>query len=187
MSRVSQAQARENRERVVAAASRIFREQGVHTSIADLMESVGLTRGGFPKQFGSKDALVAEATEKGFSGMSQLLDSFDDTHGDRTAARQALVDFYLSAEHRDEPGTGCPTAGFAGDMARRPTPDEPRAAYSEGARHFADWLSNGDDRDGLADMCTLVGAILLARATAGTELSEEILDAAHRAQTPPVK
>lgn len=43
-----------------------------------------------------------------------------------------------------------------------------------------------DVNDGLPMVATLVGAILLARATAGTELgSEEILESTHRALTAP--
>lgn len=62
MGRVSQAQAEENRRRVVETASRLFREQGTHVSVADLMKAAGLTHGGFYKQFASKEALVDEAT-----------------------------------------------------------------------------------------------------------------------------
>lgn len=55
MSRVSQAQALENRRRAVAAASQLFRERGVNgISVADLMKSIGLTTGGFYKQFPSR-------------------------------------------------------------------------------------------------------------------------------------
>ncbi|MFE4724254.1 TetR family transcriptional regulator, partial [Streptomyces sp. NPDC056728] len=54
MGRVSQAQALENRRRVVENASRLFREQGTHVSVAELMKASGLTHGGFYKQFASK-------------------------------------------------------------------------------------------------------------------------------------
>ncbi|MGW0472354.1 TetR/AcrR family transcriptional regulator [Streptomyces coeruleorubidus] len=66
---VSQAQALENRRRAVAAASRLFRERGVNgVSVADLMKSIGLTTGGFYKQFSSKEALIAEAAQAAFRG-----------------------------------------------------------------------------------------------------------------------
>ncbi|MCX4767397.1 TetR/AcrR family transcriptional regulator [Streptomyces sp. NBC_01275] len=183
MSRVSQAQALENRKRAVAAASQLFRERGVNgISVADLMKSIGLTTGGFYKQFPSKEALIAEATQAAFGDLDLLLTEFDTTHGDHDTARGALVDFYLSAEHRDQPGTGCPTAGFAGDMAREPTGGEVRETYAAGVQEFAGWLS-ADADDGLPMVATLVGAILLARATAGTELSEKILESTHKALT----
>ncbi|MFE7929824.1 TetR/AcrR family transcriptional regulator [Streptomyces sp. NPDC057456] len=185
MSRVSQAQALENRRRAVAAASQLFRERGVNgISVADLMKSIGLTTGGFYKQFPSKEALVAEAAQAAFGDLDVLLAGFDTTHGDHDTARGALVDFYLSAEHRDQPGTGCPTAGFAGDMAREPTAGELRETYAAGVQEFAAWMS-ADADDGLPMVATLVGAILLARATAGTELSEKILESTHKALTAP--
>ena len=153
-------------------------------SVADLMKSIGLTTGGFYKQFPSKEALVAEAAQAAFGDLDLLLASFDTTHGDHDTARGALVDFYLSAEHRDQPGTGCPTAGFAGDMAREPTAGEVRETYAAGVQEFAAWMSI-DANDGLPVVATLVGAILLARATAGTEPSEKILESTHKALTAP--
>lgn len=153
-------------------------------SVADLMKSIGLTTGGFYKQFPSKEALIAEAAQVAFGDLDLLLAEFDTAHSDHDTARGALVDFYLSAEHRDQPGTGCPTAGFAGDMAREPTAGEVRETYAAGVEAFAAWLST-DANEGLPMVATLVGAILLARATAGTELSEKILETTHKALTAP--
>jgi TetR/AcrR family transcriptional repressor of nem operon len=185
MSRVSQAQALENRRRAVAAASRLFRERGVNgISVADLMKSIGLTTGGFYKQFPSKEALIAEATQAAFGDLDLLLESFDTAQGDHDSARGTLIDFYLSTEHRDQPGAGCATAGFAGDMAREPAADGVRETYAAGVEKFAAWMSTDTD-DGLSAVATLVGAILLARATAGTELSEKILESTHEALTAP--
>ena len=153
-------------------------------SVADLMKSIGLTTGGFYKQFPSKEALITEAAQAAFADLDLLLTSFDTDHGDHDTARSALVNFYLSAEHRDQPGTGCPTAGFAGDMAREPAATEVRETYAAGVEAFAAWLS-ADADDGLATVATLVGAILLARATAGTDLSEKILESTHQVLTAP--
>ena len=47
---------------------------------------------------------------------------------------------------------------------------------------FAELLAT-DDQDGIARLCTLFGALVLARATKGSPLSEEILAAAHAALT----
>jgi len=179
--RVSQAQAQENRKQVVAAASRLFRERGVQAvSVADLMAEVGLTHGGFYKQFASKEALLTEATVQAFADLWVLLAEFDARHpGDHGSARQDLVDYYLSAEHRDDRGAGCPATGLASDLAADDADPAARPAYAEGVDLFARWLSTNDDAD-LATLSTLVGALTLARATAGTELSERILAAARR-------
>ncbi|SDM12925.1 TetR/AcrR family transcriptional regulator, transcriptional repressor for nem operon [Nonomuraea maritima] len=177
MSRVSQAEAQANRKRVVEAASRLFREKGVpNVSVADVMQSVGLTQGGFYKQFASKSALVDEAAAKAFADMLDQLTAMDDDHADHDAARSALIESYLSPEARDNPDTSCPAAGFAGDFAREP---ERRDVYAAGVRDMAGWIAPGDT--GLAALSTLVGALLLARATAGSPLSEDILRAARKA------
>ncbi|WP_327392401.1 TetR/AcrR family transcriptional regulator [Streptomyces sp. NBC_01186] len=205
MGRVSQAQAEENRRRVVETASRLFREQGTHASVADLMKAAGLTHGGFYKQFASKEALIDEATAHAFEELTRLRDAGLEQHaGQREAAQQALIDVYLSAEHRDNVAEGCPAAALAADMARGAGERDARRAggereahsgagerdaqrgggerdahrvYAEGVSDFAEWLAT-EDQDGVTRLCTMVGALVLARATNGSPLSEEILGAA---------
>ena len=166
MSRVSQAQARENRRRVVETASRLFRERGVdQVSVADVMAGAGLTHGGFYKQFTSKDALAVEALTQGLTEVRERLAKLGEP-GDETA-RASFLDHYLSPDHRDSPGDGCPIAGFARDMPDA-APDL-AARYAEGVEYYADKLG------GTAAVSMAVGALILARATAGTELSDRIL------------
>jgi TetR/AcrR family transcriptional repressor of nem operon len=186
MGRASQAQALENRKQVVAAASRLFRERGIQgVSVADLMAEVGLTHGGFYKQFDSKEALLAEATVQAFADLAVLLSGFDAQRpGDHESARQDLIDYYLSTEHRDDHGEGCPATGFASDLAGENVDPTARPAYADGVLLFAHWLSPDGGED-LATLSTLVGALTLARATAGTDLSERILAAARKALPDP--
>ncbi|MFC8195526.1 TetR/AcrR family transcriptional regulator [Streptomyces sp. NPDC057298] len=200
MGRVSQAQAQENRERVVRTASRLFREQGTHVSVADLMKAAGLTHGGFYKQFPSKEALIDEATAHAFgelasrraaaleqitveqgTGLEQGAGPEQDS-GRRAAAQQALIDAYLSVEHRDNPAEGCPAAALAHDMAREPGSREAHRVYAEGVSDFAAFLAT-EDQDGITRLCTMLGALVLARATREAPLSEDILTAARTALT----
>src|SRR5438128_895534 len=142
MGRVSQAQAQENRRLVVETASRLFREQGTHVSVADLMKASGLTHGGFYKQFASKDALVGEATTHAFGELDERLTAALAQHAGRPdAARRAFVDAYLSAEHRDNAADGCPAAALAADIARESGDSEARRVYAEGIRDYAGWLA----------------------------------------------
>lgn len=135
MGRVSQAQAEENRRRVVETASRLFREQGTHVSVAELMKASGLTHGGFYKQFASKEALVDEATAHAFGELARLrADGLEQQAGRRDAAQRALIDTYLSVEHRDSPAQGCPAAALVTDMAREPGDAAARRVYTEGGR-----------------------------------------------------
>ncbi|MFI5890264.1 TetR/AcrR family transcriptional regulator [Actinoplanes sp. NPDC051513] len=163
MGRVSQAQAQENRKRIIETAARLFRERGVAgVSVADVMAEVGLTHGGFYKQFASKEALVAEAVGQAFGELTDRLGTVD---------RENFVRTYLSAEHRDRPGDGCPAAGFGGDLSHE-QPGAAVDAYAKGLDLYARELGS------LADVATLVGAMVLARATAGTEVSGRVLQAA---------
>lgn len=192
MGRVSQAQARENRRRVVETASRLFREQGVHVSVADLMKAAGLTHGGFYKQFDSKEALVDEATAHAFEELARTygLDRGRGARepGEREAGRRApaaqreLIEAYLSVRHRDNAAEGCPVAGLATDMARTDEGREAHRVYAEGVRDFADVLAT-EEEDGLVRLCTMLGALVLARATRDDPLSEDILTAARTALT----
>ncbi|MEU7745414.1 TetR/AcrR family transcriptional regulator [Nonomuraea sp. NPDC049158] len=183
MGRVSQAQAQENRRRIVETASRLFREQGTHVSVADLMKAAGLTHGGFYKQFASKEALIDEATSHAFAELTQHHAAALDQHtGQPDAAQQALIDAYLSVEHRDNPSDGCPVAALAGDMAREPGNQKAHRVYAQGVSDFADALAT-PDQDGITRLCTMLGALVLARATKDSPLSEEILATAHAALT----
>ncbi|MCW0191064.1 MAG: TetR/AcrR family transcriptional regulator [Rhodococcus sp.] len=178
MGRVSQQQAEENRRRVVETAARLFREKGTHLSVADLMKASGLTHGGFYKQFASKDALIDEATTHAFAELAQLHAAGLERHaGQRDEARQALIDNYLSVEHRDNPADGCPAAALAADMAREPADSEARRVYVEGVGDFAEALAD-EEHDGLVRLSTMIGALVLSRATKGSSLSEEVLVAA---------
>ncbi|MER5534978.1 TetR/AcrR family transcriptional regulator [Streptomyces mirabilis] len=184
MGRVSQAQAQENRQRVVATASRMFREKGTAVSVADLMKAAGLTHGGFYKQFGSKEDLVDEAIAHAFDEQAaHSAVAPEEQAGEHEAARRTLIEDYLSVWHRDHPGEGCPVSGFAADLGREPgQAARAQDVYINGVRNRAARLATGDD-DGMAQLCTMVGALVLARATRDNPISEELLQAARASLT----
>ena len=63
----SQADKAQTHERIVAIASRRFRERGLEgIGVADVMKEAGLTVGGFYKHFDSREALVVEALAASF-------------------------------------------------------------------------------------------------------------------------
>ncbi|MDX2815799.1 TetR family transcriptional regulator [Streptomyces sp. PA03-5A] len=183
MGRVSRAQAQENRQHVVGIASRMFRERGTAVRIADLMQAAGLTHGAFYKQFASKDDLVDEAIAHAFEDPTAHSPvPLEDQAGEYEAVRRTLIEQYLSTWHRDHVGEGCPVSGFAPDLGRDPDQAaRSQQVYINGVRNRAARLATGDD--GLAQLCTMVGALLLARATRGNPISEELLQAAHTALT----
>ncbi|MFI5842522.1 TetR/AcrR family transcriptional regulator [Catenuloplanes sp. NPDC051500] len=187
MARVSQAQAQQNRERVVETAARLFRERGVAgVSVADLMAAAGLTHGGFYKQFASKEALVAEAAGRAFADQETRVRTVGERHpGDPDAARKEWISQYLSLAHRDNPGEGCPTTALAPDVAREALDSPARAPFLAGVESYARHLSDGDeiDDEALVTLSTMVGALLISRATAGSPLSDRVLAATRDALT----
>ncbi|MFD8725872.1 TetR/AcrR family transcriptional regulator [Streptomyces sp. NPDC059629] len=185
MSRVSQAQAQENRRRVVETAARLFREQGTAVSVVDVMQAAGLTHGGFCKQFASKDALIGEAAAYAFDEQAkQRAHTLEDSGGERITAQQAAINSYLSPRHRDNPAEGCPAAALAGEIGRTGEDSEGRRAYIDGVEELIKWFATEDD-DGIARLSSMVGALVLARATNGSELSDRILDSVRTLLTSP--
>lgn len=183
--KVSREEAQRNREKVVEAASRLFRERGVDgVGLAELMNSVGLTHGGFYRQFGSKEELVAEACAFAFERAVAKWRRTAAAHPRDAAA--AIADFYLSPRHRDGAGAGCAAASLAGDMAREGV--HARQAFTQGVRDLVGVLeeAGGGESEGrrrrtaLAAFSTMVGAIVLSRAVDDDELADEILHAARQ-------
>jgi TetR/AcrR family transcriptional repressor of nem operon len=110
----------ETHEKILAVAARSFREQGSDTNgIGEVMRKLGLTKGGFYRHFESKGDLYAKAVARAFEQMADRLVTLAEAapagHG-----LQAIIDFYLSTEHLDDPGTGCPLAALAPEIARQP-------------------------------------------------------------------
>ncbi|WP_161884352.1 TetR/AcrR family transcriptional regulator [Deinococcus alpinitundrae] len=174
MPRVSRAQAVQNRERPVQAAE-LFRERGVdHVSVQDIMAAVGLTHGGFYRQFESKEALLPEAARHAYDSMAARLTELDASVADHTAAQRRFIQTYLSPSHRDHPGQDCPTAGLVQDIARTSSA-ETRDLLTSGVADLGEWLDQ-PGRDGLVTACTLLGALLVARAAAGSPLSTQVLE-----------
>ena len=168
--RVTREQVREHRARVIAAAASLFRERGFDgVGIAEVMEAAGMTHGGFYRHFRSKDDLAVEACERAFG---DALERLERKRGDL----DRYIDTYLSERHRDNSGTGCPIASLASTIgsAARPV----RAQFATELIRYLDRLGANLPRERtLALVASLVGALVLARATASEapKLSAEIL------------
>jgi TetR/AcrR family transcriptional repressor of nem operon len=191
MGRASKADAQKHRDEVVTAASRMFRERGIGAvSVPELMAAAGLTHGGFYRHFASKDALAATAVGAAFGEqVSWTKAAFDRHQGDPEAGHAEVAKTYLSTEHRDQPGSGCAHAGLAIDVAHTARDSDVREVFAAGMRETVDTLatSGGQVRNtkarheaALVELATLVGGMVLARATAGDEISEEVLTAVRK-------
>lgn len=164
------------RRRIVEAASRRFREQGIEgLGVAGLMAEAGLTHGGFYAHFPSKEELVREAVAEGFAAtqvrMAQVVEQ---------GGLEALLRDYLSLKHRDKPGRGCAAAALAGEIARHP--EATRAALSdrvEGVvRLIGSQLADGDEGRAAAIFSLMLGALQLARVEPDPERAKARLEAA---------
>lgn len=184
--KVSKAQAAENREGIVDAAARLYREKGLDgVGVAEITRDAGLTHGGLYRHFESKDALAREACLRAFEWTITPLEALEPSpEADDTSPKRlrALVHGYLSTSHRDHPGEGCPAAALATDAARAgPQMSEVFAQGVErNIQRFMQVLEgNGAAKRAqtIVTLSSMVGALVLARATAAGDpaLSEEIL------------
>ncbi|WP_088185666.1 TetR/AcrR family transcriptional regulator [Sphingobium sp. Z007] len=181
--KVSRDQAARNREKVIDAASRLFRARGVDgVGIGEVMRECGLTHGGFYNQFESKEALAAEACAASLATSAVRWRAVAEAaaHGDAPAAIAAN---YLNPRNRDAPETGCALIALGADAARRG--GELADAFRRGFEELATILEQaGPDisrQEALARMAQMVGAMVLARGVHDPALSDEILAATRHA------
>lgn len=177
MGRASKSEAAVNRARVVETASSMLRKNGPDgVAIDGLMTEAGLTRGGFYKMFGSKDALAEEACTSAFDEVDEAWSQTGE--GDADTRLRRLIEFYLAPKVS---GGECPMASLSGDVARV-APGRPlRRAFSAGVRKLVT-LFAGDtpsDRD-LTAFAAMVGAVVLRRANDDQVLGSQIQDAVLR-------
>jgi TetR/AcrR family transcriptional regulator, transcriptional repressor for nem operon len=184
--RVSREQAAENRERILDTAARLFRERGFDgIGVADLMKAAGLTHGGFYGHFASKDDLAAEACARTLENSAKVWDALIDASTEDPLA--AIAASYLSSRHRDRAGDGCLFAALGSDVARQ----DPaiRHGVTKGMQDLLQRLeavSPGKSKTArrqkaLATFATMLGAVIMARATDDRRLSDEVLQAARAA------
>src|SRR5437588_8587020 len=96
--RYSQDHKAATRKRILEAAGRRFKQDGIDgAGVAAVMSDAGLTNGAFYAHFASKEDLVANVLADQLRAQRQSLDS-DPT--DR-AGLEGFVRSYLSPEHRD--------------------------------------------------------------------------------------
>jgi TetR/AcrR family transcriptional regulator, transcriptional repressor for nem operon len=167
-------------ERVLRIAARKVRVDGVSgPNIAELMNEAGLTHGGFYKHFGSRDDLITQAATVALAEGSPKMEKA--ARMNKQEPRAGLIDAYLGKQHRDSPATGCAlvTLGAAAGRSDAQFKD----AYSQQVRAYLDLLiglaDNPDPEEtrseAMLTLSAMVGAVLMARAVAEPELSDELL------------
>ncbi|MBO1419315.1 TetR/AcrR family transcriptional regulator [Streptomyces sp. FH025] len=194
MPRVSRAEAERSRRRVIDHTARLIREKGPdQVSVPEAMAAAGFTHGGFYRHFASKDDLLAEALAAAFTERREAMEhpapAGEEDPGPARSPRAAFLDRYLSQPHRDHPGQGCAAAALAADAARTEPGSPLRTAFTEGLRELVDAFARlpepADREEALADLSTMVGALVLARASQDEDLSADLLAAARRRLSAP--
>jgi TetR/AcrR family transcriptional regulator, transcriptional repressor for nem operon len=181
--RVSKEKAAENRHDILTAAARLFREQGISaTGVDAIPKEARLTHGAVYSQFGSKEAIAAEAIRLAMQGSRHLWQQLAERKGVERAF-PAIVAQYLSREHCNAPGQGCVVAALGDEIARQPP--SVRNVFTEELKAGLEFLAElmpGETParqydDASAAFASMVGALILARAVNDETLANRILRA----------
>ena len=166
------------RRRIIETAGQRFKQDGVDGSgVATLMADAGLTNGAFYAHFDSKDDLVATVVGEELNRQAESFKAMK-PGGDGLAQ---FVREYLSAEHRDNPGLGCPSAALLDEISR--CGDATKQAYTAGAQAIVDEIAirlapqdrRSARRTALALFTMLVGTLQLSRAVADEKFADQVL------------
>lgn len=161
-------------------AARLLRTRGLRLpTVAEVMEGAQLTVGGFYGHWSTKEAMFEEALRETLRGSWEKV--IDTARGD--TARERLLSIarrYLSRAHRDTPEAGCPLPTTLGDVAVLGEPY--RGALAEELEVLIAGIGRvgeplGGKQLALGLFALMVGGLSLARATAGTPLSDAVLSA----------
>jgi len=169
----------ETRRRIVDEASRRFRRDGIEgTGLVPLMKALGMTHGGFYAHFASKEALVEASLD---AAIGKLNEKWQDPLPPGQLG--AFLAAYLSPQHRDNAGEGCPLPTLCAELGLRgqPSPASDALALRMAQRLDACTVDGSRAEQGLVALAAMVGALSLSRAVADPALSERILGAVQAA------
>jgi TetR/AcrR family transcriptional repressor of nem operon len=179
MVKVSRDQAAANRQKLAAAAGRLFRQKGIDgVGVAELCEAAGMTHGALYSHFGSRDQLVTAAFVQGQAASTTRLDDAIGLGPDLSA----VLDFYVSRRQRDNAVDCCPLLASASEAARqsRPTRRAFAAAFDELSATVATAIRARDPQSEARAMviaASMIGAVAVARALDPAQ-SDALIDAA---------
>ena len=176
--RYSKGHKQATRQRILEAAGRRFKQDGIDgAGVAAVMSDAGLTNGAFYAHFASKEDLVANVLADQLRAQRQNFDAQPPAR----AGLEAFIRAYLSPEHRDQCADGCPSAALLDEIARRPAAT--RQAFTDELLTTADDIAARLDptdaeaarTDALTILGFMIGTLQLARALADRDLSDQLL------------
>lgn len=182
----SKAHKQKTRDRIVESARILFNRHGFDGVSIDLvMESVGLTRGGFYNHFKSKDELYSSAVSSFLMGRGAEWrdDAGIDIETLNPEMARQMLKSYLSPEHLGDIDGQCPMIALPSDVAR--AKPEVQASYQILLEAMVGLFSGGlknhseNVRQKALSLAALsVGGMILARTLPDSALAEEIQNAA---------
>ena len=185
--RYSKEHKQETHARIVRKASVRLREKGAHgIGVADLMKEAGLTHGGFYAHFDSREALVIEAFNYAMDlAMERWRKVAEQTPPEKRLA--SIVDLYVTALHRDDPGHGCAVPALGAEIARENA--KTRRAFATRLEEMIDMMADQildvprktARRQAMATIATMMGTMVMSRIAGTGEISDEILAAGREA------
>ncbi|GAA3854672.1 TetR/AcrR family transcriptional regulator [[Pseudomonas] carboxydohydrogena] len=174
------------RERILQGAVTRLKENGSGgIAIAELMEDAGLTHGGFYAHFKSRDALVEESFRHALEGIAQRWRARAEK-APRGEGLEAIVNGYLTREHRDDASGGCALPAIGAELARssartrRIFTERLEDAIDAVAAQSAESPAKVAREEAIGVIATMVGSLLLARAAGHEQLSADILKAGRK-------
>ena len=171
------------RRRMIETSGRRFKRDGFDgAGISTLVSDAGLTNGAFYGHFESKGDLIATVVAEEMAAQVKRIEALPVG----LASVESFVRAYLSPEHRDDPGSGCPSAALLDEIARQDL--STRQAYTDGARALiaaiTRLLTAGESVDAqersIGLYTLLVSSLQLARAVTDPDLSDQILASAYQ-------
>ncbi len=149
------------RERIVAAASKLFYGQGVRAvSVDAVAEKAGLTKRTFYYHFASKDDLIAAYLERRDQPNLGLFRHWFTESGGELADKVAAIFRTLGQAARRPAWKGCGFLRTAAELADMPGHPAIRIGIAHKKR-FEDWLKTVFEADGILEAELLARQILL--------------------------
>lgn len=165
----------EKRKELLSVSGALIKTHGfAATGVDTLTQGAGVTSGSFYSHFGSKTELLKALID------NELQISRDMWAGNPHHTAEEWVNFeldrYLSMGHVNHPESGCVIPALGAEIARSDT--SVKALYAQELHKGVLILATrlGSEALGLAFICQMVGAILMARAMPTAKQKKTILE-----------
>src|ERR1700748_2502862 len=147
------------------------------------MAAAGLTHGGFYRHFGSKEELVTEAIA--LSRKDYLAGTVSAAEEGSEALMRHFQE-YVTAEHRDDAGSGCPLAANGSELVRSDArtrhnaTEALRLLFGKAAPYRRAKDDAAKTEMAISVVMDMIGALTMARVVDDPVLSKQILEATHK-------